>query len=159
MLSLLYGPAPAIFTWLTIALTIWTFVDKVMFLLLNMLCLSGFLPRSKHFLISWLQSLSPVILESKKIKSVTISIVSPSICHEVIGPDAMILAFWMLSFKPGFHSPLSPSSRGSSVPLHFVLLEWYCLHIWGYWYFFWQSWLQFKLHPAWHFAWCTLHRS
>ena len=64
-----------------------TFVNKVMCLLLNTLCLSAFLPRSKHFLISWLQSLSPVILEPKKIKSVTISIVSLSICNEVMGPD------------------------------------------------------------------------
>ena len=59
-----------------------------------------FLPRSKHLLISWLQSLSAVILEPPKIKSVTVSIVSPSISHEVMGPDAMILVFWMLSFKP-----------------------------------------------------------
>ena len=61
-----------------------------------------FPPRSKHLLISQLQSLSAVILEPKKIKSVTVSIVSPSICHEVIAPDAMILVFWMLSFKPAF---------------------------------------------------------
>ena len=72
-----------ILTWLTIALAIGTFVDKVMCLLLNILCVSAFLSRSKYLLISWLQSLSPVILESKKIKSVTIYIVSPSICHEV----------------------------------------------------------------------------
>ena len=62
----------------------------------------AFLPRSKHLLISWLQSASAVILEPKKIKSVTISIVSPSICHEVMGPNATILVFWMLSFKPAF---------------------------------------------------------
>ena len=61
-----------------------------------------FLPRSKHLLISWLLSPSAVILELPKIKSVTVSIVSPSICHEVMGPDAMILVFWMLSFKPTF---------------------------------------------------------
>ena len=58
-----------------------------------------FLPRSKHLLISWLQSLCAVILEPKKINSVTISIVSQSICHKVMGPDAMILVFWMLSFN------------------------------------------------------------
>ena len=73
----------------------------------------AFFPRSKHLLISWLQSTSAVILEPKKIKSVTGSIVSPSICHEVMGQDAMILVFWMLSFKPAFHSSLSLSSRGS----------------------------------------------
>ena len=61
-----------------------------------------FLPRSKRLLTSWLQSPSAVILESPKIKSLTVSIVSPSICHEVMGPDAMILPFWMLSFKSTF---------------------------------------------------------
>ena len=61
-----------------------------------------FLPRSKCLLISWLQSLSAVILEPPKIKSVTVSIVSLFICHEVMGPDAMIFVFWMLSFKPTF---------------------------------------------------------
>ena len=79
----------------TIALTIRTFVGKVTSLLFNMLSrlVIAYLPRSKHILISWLQSLSAVILEPKKIKSVTVSIVSPSICHEVMGPDAMILVF------------------------------------------------------------------
>ena len=84
---------PYMTTGKTIALTRWTFVDKVMSLLLNMLSrlVITFLPKSKHFLISWLQSPSAVILEPQKIKSDTISIVSPSICHEVMGPDAMIL--------------------------------------------------------------------
>ena len=103
---------PYMTTGKTIALIRRTFVGKVMSLLFNMLSrlVKTFLPRSKH-LISWLQSPSAVILESKKIKFVTISIVSPSICHEVMGPDDMILAFLMLSFKPTFHSPLS-LSRG-----------------------------------------------
>ena len=61
-----------------------------------------FLPRSKCLLISWLQSPSAVILEAPKIKSLTFSIVSPSICHEVMGQEAMILIFWMLSFKATF---------------------------------------------------------
>ena len=76
-----------------IALTRWTFVGKVMSLLFNMLSrfVIVFLPRSRCLLISWLQSPSAVILEPKKIKSVTVSIVSPSICHEVTGLDAMIL--------------------------------------------------------------------
>ena len=79
----------------TIALTRWTFVGKVMFLLFNMLSMFviAFLPRSKRLLISWLQSPSAVILEPKKIKSVTVSVVSPSICHEVMGPDAVIFIF------------------------------------------------------------------
>ena len=88
----------------TIALTIWTFVSKVMPLLFNMLSrfVIAFLPRSKCLLISWQQSPSAVILESKKIKSVIISIVSPSVCHEVMGVDAMFLVFSMLSFYPTF---------------------------------------------------------
>jgi len=75
-----------------IALTRQTFVSKVMSLLFNMpsRLVIAFLPRSKHLLISWLQSTSAVIWEPKKIKSATVSIVSPSICHEVMGPDAMI---------------------------------------------------------------------
>ena len=74
-----------------------------MSLLLNMLSrLVTFLPSSKCLLISWLQSPFAVIVEPKKIKSATVSTVSPSICHEVMGPDAMILVFWMLSFKPTF---------------------------------------------------------
>ena len=82
----------------------WTFVGKVMSLLFIMLSrlAIAFLPRSKHLLISWLQSPSTVNLETPKIKSVTVSIVSPSICHEVMRPDAMIFIFWMLSFKPAF---------------------------------------------------------
>ena len=79
----------------TIALTRWTFVGKVMSLLFNMLSrlVITFLPRSKRLLISWLHSPSAVILEPKKIKSLTVSTVSPPICHEVMGPDAMILVF------------------------------------------------------------------
>ena len=77
----------------TIALTIHTFVGKVMSLLMLSRLVIAFLPRSKHLLISWLQSLSAVILESKKIKSFMVSIVSSSICHEVMGLDAMILVF------------------------------------------------------------------
>ena len=88
-------------TWLlekTIALMRWTFVGKVISLLFNMLSRLAitFLPRSEH-LISWLQSPPAVILEPQKIKSATVSTVSPSICHEVMGPDAMILVFWRLS--------------------------------------------------------------
>ena len=88
----------------TIALTRWTFLDKVMSPLFNMLCrlVIDFLPRSKHLLIFWLQSPSAVILELQKIKSLSVSIVSLSIYHEVMGLDAMILVFWMLSFRPTF---------------------------------------------------------
>ena len=95
---------PYMTTGKTIALTRWTFVGKVMCLLFNILSrlVITFLPRSKRLLISWLQSPSVVILERKKIKSATVSTVSPSIYHEVMGPDAMILVFRMLSFKPTF---------------------------------------------------------
>ena len=97
VLSFLYGP---ILTSIhdygkTVALTRWTFVGKVMSLLFNMLSrlVTVFLPRSKCLLISWLHSPSAVILEPRKIKSVTVSIVSSSIYHEVMGPNAMILVF------------------------------------------------------------------
>ena len=109
---------PYMTTGKTIALTRQTFVGKVMSLLFNKLStlVITFLPRSKCLLISWLQSPSAVILEPPKINSTT---VSPSICHEVMGLDAMILVFWMLNLSQLFHSPLSFSSRCSLV-LHFL---------------------------------------
>ena len=114
---------PYMTTGKTIALSRWTFVGKVMSLLFNML--SGlvitFLPRSKCLLISWLQLPPAVIMEPPKIKSDTVSTVSPSISHEVMGPDAMILVFSMFRFKPTFfYSPFSLASRGSLVLLHFL---------------------------------------
>ena len=95
---------PYLTTGKTVALTRRTFVDKIMSLLFNMLSrlVITFLPRTKRLLTLWLQSLCSVILEHRKIKSPTVSTVSPSICHEVMGPDAMILVFWMMSFKPTF---------------------------------------------------------
>ena len=113
---------PYMTTGKTIALTRWTFVGKVTPLLFNMLSrlVITFLPRSKRLLISWLKSPSSVILEPKKIKSDTVSPVPPFICHEVMGPDAMILVFWMLALSQHFHFPLSLSSRSSSVLLHFL---------------------------------------
>jgi len=99
----------------TIAMIRQTFVGKVMSLLFNMLSrlVITFLPRSKCLLTSWLHSPSAVVLEPNKIKSVTVSIVSPSICHEVMGLDAMILVSecWVSSHL--FHPSLSLSSRGS----------------------------------------------
>ena len=96
MLSLFYGPTVTyITTGKTIALTRWTFVGKVMSLLFNMLSslVINFLPRIKCLLTSWLQLLSAVILEPQKIVSATVSTVSSSIFHEVMGPEAMILVF------------------------------------------------------------------
>ena len=95
---------PYMTTGKTIALIRQTFVRKVMSLLFNMLSrlVIAFLPKSKHLLISWLQSLSTVILEPKKIKSVNASIVFLSTCHKVMGPDATIFIFLMLRFQPAF---------------------------------------------------------
>ena len=124
--SILWCPAffiiqlshPYMTTGKTIALTGRILVGKVMSVLFNMLSrlVIVFLPRSKHLLISWLQSPPAVILKPLKIKSATVSIVSPSICHEVMGLDAMILVFSMLGFKPAF----SLSSRAFLVLLHFL---------------------------------------
>ena len=118
----------------TIALTRWTYISKMMSLLFNILSrlVIAFLPRSKHLLVSWLQSPSAVILEPKKIKSVTVSNFFPIYlpwsdgtgCH-----DLRYFECWILS--PLFHSPPSLSSRGSLVLLHFLPLEWYHLHIRG----------------------------
>ena len=134
-----------------IALTIWTFVVKVMSLLFNMLSrfVTVSLPRSNCLLISRLQSSSAVNLEPKMRKSVTVSTFhrneNPSICHEVMGSDAMIFYFLILSFKLVFSlSSFTLIKRffSSSSP---STLEWY---IWGYWYFSWQSWFQLVTPPA-----------
>ena len=145
----------------TITLTRQTFVGKVKSLLFNMLSrlVIGFLPRSKCLLISWLQSPSAVILEPPKIKSVTVFIVSTSICHGVMGLDAMILVFWMLSFKPGFSlysftfikrlfssSSLSAIRVVSSACLRLLIFLPAIL-------------IPAVLYPAQHFTWCTLHIS
>ena len=133
-----------------------------MSLLFNMLSrlFIAFLPRSKHLLISWLQSPSAVILGPKKIKSLTVSIVSPSMCHEMTGPDAKIFIFWLLTFKPAFSlsfftyikrlfssSSLSANKGGVIYISEFIDI------------FFQQSWFQLVIHPAWHFTWCALHIS
>ena len=142
-------------TWKTIVLTIWTFVCQVMSLLFNIMArfVMAFLPRSKHLSISWLQSFSTVILEPKKIKSV---IVSPSICHDVMGLDAMFLVFWMLSFKPAFSlssftfiklsisSLLSVIRVASSAYLHIAISPW-------------SFDFSFCFIQSQHFSWCTLH--
>ena len=98
------------------ALTRQTFVGKMMSLLFNTLSrfVIVFLPSSKHLLIWWLQSLFTVILEPKKIKSVSVSTFFPSICHEVMGPDAMILSFLNVELSQLFHSPISSSVTPSS---------------------------------------------
>ena len=110
---------PYITTRKIIALTRWTFVGKVFFNILSRLVIT-FLPRSKHLLISGMQSPIAVILEPKKIKLVIVPTVSPSVCHEVVGPDTMILVFECWALSQIFHSSLSLSSRGSLVLLHFL---------------------------------------
>ena len=118
---------PYMTTGKTIALTRQTFVGKAMSLLFNMLSwmVITFLPRSKHLLISWLQSPSAVILECPKIKPATVSIVSPSIGHEVMGPDAMILSSVQFSSvaqsSPTVWDPMNRSTPG--LPVHHKLPE------------------------------------
>ena len=136
-----------------IALTIWTSVNKVISLLFNMLYgfVIAFLPRSKCLLILWLQSQCAVILEPKKIKSVTASSFFPSICHEVMGLDTMILSFLTIG-KPAFSfssftlikrlfssSCLSATKVVSSAYLRLLIFS--C-----------KSWFQLVIHPARHFT-------
>ena len=78
---------------------------------------------------------------------------------ELMGPDAMIFVFWMLHFKSAFSLSSFTLTKRFLVPLCFLPLGWYHLHIWGYWYFSWQSRFQLVIHPAWHFTWSTLHIS
>ena len=151
---------PYMTTWKTIALTRQTFVNKVMSLLtmLSRLVIA-FLPRSKCLLISCLQSPSSVLLEPQENNVCTISIVFPSIYHEVMGLDAMILDFWVLSFKPTFSlssfsfikrffgSFLFPAIR--VVPSAYLRLLIFLPVIL----------IPAFLHPAHHFTWCTLHIS
>ena len=93
---------------------------------------------------------------AKKRRSDTVSTVSSSVCLAVMGPGAMILVFWMLSFKPSFALPSFTLIKRLLVPLWFLPLGWHHVHIWDGWYFSGQSWLQLVIHPAWHFPWCTL---
>ena len=131
-----------------------------MSLLFNMLSrlVITFLLRSRCLLISWLQSPSAVILEPKKIKSVTVYIVSPSTFHEVMGPDAMILVFWILNFKPAFSlSSFSFIKRlfsYSSLSATRVVLSAYLRLL----IFLLEILIPAWLHPAQNFTWCTLHK-
>ena len=135
-------------------------VGKVTSLLFNMLfrLVIAFLLRCKHLLISLLQSWSTVILDPRK-----------QVCHcfyffpiNFPGSDRTgchDLIFWNVEFGATFFTLLLTSSRGCLVSPPFQPLWWCHLHIWGYWYFFWQSSFQLVLHPVWHFEWCTLHKS
>ena len=122
---MVHFPHMYVITGKTIALTIQTFVSKVRSLLFNMLSwfVIAFLPTSKHLLISWLQSPSTMILEPEKIMSVTASAFSPSIFHGDMGPDTMILVFWMQSFKPAF-SLFSFTLTRKAMTTHSSTLAW-----------------------------------
>ena len=119
---------PYMTTGKTIALTIWTSSTKDISAFQYAKFIIAFLTKSKCLLILWLQSLSAVILEPKKINSVTASTFSHYICHEVMGMDPILLVFKCWVSSQLFQSPLSTSSRGSLVPFHFLPLEWYHLH-------------------------------
>ena len=147
----------------TMALTVRTSVGKVTSLLLNILSrfVIASLPRNKHLFISWLQSPSAVIFGAKKTKSVTVFTFSLSVnvCHEVMGPDAIIWVFLMLSFKANFSLSsltlvemlFSSSSLSAIIAVSSAYLR--------LWYFSWQSWFQLVIHLAQHLPWCTLHIS
>ena len=124
VLTLLYGPTHISLHdyWINHTFDYTEFIGKIMSLLFNMLSrlVIAFLPRSKHLLLSCLHSPSVVILEPKKKKFVTVSIVFPSICHEVMGLDAMIFIFCMLSFKPAVSLSSFTFIRGSLVSLQFL---------------------------------------
>ena len=135
----------------------WTFTGKVTSLLFNMLSrlVITSLPRSKHFMAAVTICSD---FRAQKIKVCHCFPIYLPWCDEAIGPDAMILVFWMLSFKSIFSlSSFILIKRLSSSSLLSVL-EWY-LHIWSCWYFFWHSWFQLVSPLAWHFAWCTLYIS
>ena len=135
--------------------------DKVVSLLFNTLSrfVIAFLLRSKHLFISWLQSPCAVILEPEERNSVTVSIVSPSVCHEVVGLNAMILVFWMLSLKPAFSLSCFTFIKRILSSSLLSALGWCHLHFLGYWYFSQQSWFQLVIYPTKHLVWSTLHIS
>ena len=144
----------------TIAFTIWIFVGKVMSLLFNILSrLDIVLPRSKC-----LNFMAAVTVGSD------FGAQENKVYHFFHSPPHLFAMKWWdwipwsyfyecSILSQLFHPLLSPSSRGSLVPIYFLPLEWCHLHIWGYWYFSLQSWFQLELHPAQHFEWCILHRS
>ena len=135
VLSLLHGPTLTSIhnNWKNHTFDYTGICQQINISIFNMLCrlVIVYLPRSENLWISWLWSPCVAILEPKKVKSVTVSIVSSSICHEVIGPDAMILVFWMLGFKPAFSlfsftfikRPFSSSSLSAMLLSHFSCVQ------------------------------------
>ena len=156
-------PHPYMTTGKTKTLTRQTFVGKVMSLCFNMLSrfTIAFLPRSKCLLISWLQSPSAVILEPKKIKPVSFHFFLFFLPWSD-GTGSHDLSLFNVEFQARLFSVLFHHLQrwsSSLVPIHFLPLEWYHLHIWCCWYFSQRSWFQLASHTGWHFKWCTLHRS
>ena len=151
---------PYMTTGKTIALNRWTVVDKLMSLLFNMMSrlVIAFLPRSKSLLNSSLKPSSVVNFEPLKIKSLTVSPVSLSICHEVMGPDAMILVCWMLSFNSTFslssYTFIKRFFSSSFTDIRMVSPAYLRLLI-----FLLVILIPVCVHPAQHFSWCTLHIS
>ena len=138
------------------ALTIQTSVNKVMFLLFNMLASFSSKEKASFNFVTVITICSDFAAQENNL---TVSTFSLSICYEVMGPDAMILVFRMLSFKSAFslssftlNKRLFSSSSLSAIREHE-------LHIWGCLYFSQKPWFQLVIHPAWHFTWCTLHSS
>ena len=147
----------------TIALTRWAFVSKVMSLLFNTLSrfVVVFLPRSKTSFINNFMAAVSVCSDfgAQENKVCHCFHFSYSICHEVMGPDAMILPFLMLSFRSAFLLFSFTFIKRIFSSSCCLPLEWYHLHIWTCWYFPQKSWFQLVIHPAWHFAWYILHVS
>ena len=145
---------PYMTTGKTMALTKWTFVNKVMSLLFKYVVQVGHSFSSKEQesfnFMAEVTVCSDIGAQGNKICHCFHCF--PICCNEVMEPDAMILVFWMLSFKPTFSLSSFTFIKRFLVCLPFLPLKWYHLHIWGYWYFSWQSWFQLESHPAWHFT-------
>ena len=163
VLSLLYGQLsyPYVTTGKTIVLTRQIFVGKVMSLLFNMLSrlVIAFLSRSQAS-FNFMAAVTICSDFGAQENKVSLFPLFPYLfTSKVMGPDAMIFVFWMSSFKPSFSlSSFTFIKRLFSFSL-LSAIGWCHLHVWAYWYFSWPSWFQLVLHPAWHFAWCTLHIS
>ena len=141
----------------TIALSIWTFVGRVMSLLFSTVC--HYFPAKKQSSSDFMAAVtihSDFEAQEEEIRQCFY--LFPSYFHAVMRADTMFLVFFFgcLVLSHLFHAS-SPSSRGSSVLLHFLPVEWCYLHIWGCWYFSHLSWFQLVTHPAWHFSWCAQH--
>ena len=129
-------------------------------LLFNMLCrfVRAFLPKSRHLLFHGCSYYMQRFWRPRKY-NLSLFPLFPLLFAMKWWDKMPWFGFEMLTFKPLFHSPLSPSSGGSLNPLGFLPIEWYCLHIWGGLYFSQQSWFQLVIHPTHPFTWCTLHRN